>query len=240
MSLIQILGGMRILRDDQRLFDVTLVTDDWQHIQAHKIILSAGSQFFSDIFLKSNHANMLIYLKGIHSVHFEHLLDFIYTGEVSVSRDEIKKFLEIAKELQVMGFENALSSVGEMIKEEPVEHSSEDIQENKDNFTEELIVCDKLETYKDSEEKNVVKLEINVNSDLDLRIEQMIEKYDGVWICKVCGKTAANSGHLREHAETHIEGMTHVCHICNKTFPNRPCLRYHKRSKQHKKLTGNL
>ena len=52
---------LRILRDDQRLFDVTLVTDDGQHIQAHKIILSAGSNFFSNIFLKSNHANMLIY-----------------------------------------------------------------------------------------------------------------------------------------------------------------------------------
>ena len=56
---------LRILREDQRLFDVTLVTDDGQHIQAHKIILSAGSNFFSDIFLKSNQTNMVIYLKGI-------------------------------------------------------------------------------------------------------------------------------------------------------------------------------
>ena len=44
------------LRNDHRLFDVTLATDDGQHIQAHKLILSAGSSFFSDIFLKSNHA----------------------------------------------------------------------------------------------------------------------------------------------------------------------------------------
>ena len=58
------------LREDQRLFDVTLVTDDGQHIQAHKIILSAGSNFFSDIFVKSNHSNMLVYLKGITSVYF--------------------------------------------------------------------------------------------------------------------------------------------------------------------------
>ena len=50
----------RKIREDQRLFDVTLVTDDGQHIQAHKIILSAGSKFFSDIFLKSNYTNMLV------------------------------------------------------------------------------------------------------------------------------------------------------------------------------------
>ena len=90
MSLIQILGGMRILREDQRLFDVTLVTDDGQHIQARKIILSAVSHFFRDIFLKSNTTNMLIYLKGITSVQLEHLLDFIYNGLTMVVKDGCK------------------------------------------------------------------------------------------------------------------------------------------------------
>jgi len=82
------------------LFDVTLVTDDGQHIQAHKIILSSGSHFFSNIFLKSNQTNMLIYLKGIHSVQLEHLLDFIYNGEASVGQEVLKEFLETGKELQ--------------------------------------------------------------------------------------------------------------------------------------------
>ena len=40
------------MREDKILFDVTLVTDDGKHIQAHKIILSAGSHFFNNIFLK--------------------------------------------------------------------------------------------------------------------------------------------------------------------------------------------
>ena len=56
------------LREDRRLFDVTLVTDDGQHTQAHKIILSAGSNFFSDSFLKSKQTNMPICLKGTSSV----------------------------------------------------------------------------------------------------------------------------------------------------------------------------
>ena len=53
------------LRADQRLFDVTLATDDGQFIQAHKMVLSAGSSFFNDIFLKNDPFNMGIYLKGI-------------------------------------------------------------------------------------------------------------------------------------------------------------------------------
>merc|ERR1712086_1134903 len=75
------------LREEERLFDVTLATDDGLQIQAHKIILSSGSNFFNDIFMKSNHTNMLIYLKGISSAELEHLTDFMYNGEAFLSRD---------------------------------------------------------------------------------------------------------------------------------------------------------
>merc|ERR1719331_3301167 len=101
------------LREDQRLFDVTLATDDGHHIQAHKVILSAGSNFFSDIFQKSNHTNMLVYLKGISSEKLEQVLDFIYNGEVSIGQEDIKVFIEAGKELQVKGLEGELTGVGE-------------------------------------------------------------------------------------------------------------------------------
>jgi len=130
--------SFRKLREDQRLFDVTLVTDDGQHIQAHKIILSAGSHFFSDIFLKSNQTNMLIYLKGINSVQLENLLDFLYNGEASVGQEELKEFLETGKELQVKGFEAYVAGVGESEQKERVRctNDNEDIYENRDNITE--------------------------------------------------------------------------------------------------------
>merc|ERR1712179_544834 len=104
-------------------------------------------------------------------------------------------------------------------------------------------------------------------NDLDLQIRQMIEKSDGIWNCKVCGKTGARICNIKEHGERHIEGMSHDCHICNKSFPNRPGLRshiknyhsellswdpcgksgmnkqeyyMHKRTRQHKTLSGTL
>merc|ERR1712168_815821 len=104
-------GYLRILRDDQRLFDVTLATDDGQHIQAHKVVLSAGSHFFSDIFQKSNHSNMLVYLKGISNEKLEQVRNFIYNGEVSIHPEEIKVFIETAKELQVKGLEGELTGI---------------------------------------------------------------------------------------------------------------------------------
>ena len=50
------------LREDQNQFDVTLATDDGYQIQAHKIILSAGSLFFGKIFAKTHHPHPFIYL----------------------------------------------------------------------------------------------------------------------------------------------------------------------------------
>jgi len=67
----------------------------------------------------------------------------------------------------------------------------------------------------------------NANNELNLKIKQMIEKHEGLWRCKVCGKTATHKGHIKQHAETHIEGMSHACHICRKTSPTRHGLRMH-------------
>ena len=93
-----IVNFIRNLRENEKLFDVTLVSGDGQQIQSHKIILAAGSIFFNDIFMKSNHNNMLIYLKGISSAQLEPIIDFMYRGEAFITQDELKQFLETGKE----------------------------------------------------------------------------------------------------------------------------------------------
>ena len=59
--------SFNVLRKEEEFFDVTLVSDDEQHIQAHKLILSASSDFFKNILTKSNHSNPLIFLPGMTS-----------------------------------------------------------------------------------------------------------------------------------------------------------------------------
>ena len=179
--------SFRKLRDDQRLFDVTLVTDDGQHIQAHKIILSAGSHFFSDVFLKNNQTNMLIYLKGINSVQLKLLLNFIYHGEASVAQEELKGFLEIGKELLGNDFEGDVSCVRESEQEESIRYmnKTEEIYKNRDNIIEGNIICDTLEPateniFADGKETITENIQTITNSDLDLQILEMIEKSDGV------------------------------------------------------------
>ena len=57
-------NSFKVLRKEQKLFDVTLATDDNHQMQAHKVILAAGSDFFSDIFSQFVETNMLVCLNA--------------------------------------------------------------------------------------------------------------------------------------------------------------------------------
>jgi len=96
-------SAFRDLRTDKELFDVTLACDE-DHIPAHKVILSACSNFFRNIFRRSgNSQNMFLYLKGVSAKDMESVLSFMYHGEVSVAQDDLNTFLAVAEDLQVKG-----------------------------------------------------------------------------------------------------------------------------------------
>ena len=106
------------LRDDQISYDVTLVTDDGQQIQAHKLILSAGSQLFKDILIRSDNNNVLIYLQGIRSDLIKHVTDFIYNGEVFIKQEELKEVLETGKDLKVNGLMGEIQGAQRFMQED--------------------------------------------------------------------------------------------------------------------------
>ena len=215
----------RKLRKERTLFDVTLATDDGQHVEAHKMILSAGSNFFSDIFGKNNHTNMFIYLKGISSIQLEHILDFIYNGETAITQKDFEMFIETAKELQVKGLERNMDFLGESTQQKITDVTYENKSE-----TDNADKIDSVLTPVDEEFKTITKNNQQMkDDDIDLQIEQIIDKTEGKWKCKVCGKTARDKTNVRQHAETHIEGMSHTCHICGNTFGTRTSLRIHYR-----------
>ena len=98
------------IRDQSQFFDCTLATDDdtdyLDNLRAHKVILSACSEFFRNILTKESiyaHPNPLLYLRGISAKDLMHVLDFMYLGEVNVAKEELDKFLEVADTLKIKG-----------------------------------------------------------------------------------------------------------------------------------------
>ena len=158
------------LREEQRLFDVTLATDDGQHFKAHKMILSAGSYFFIEIFMKSDQTNMLIYLKGISSAELKHVADFLYNGEASIPQEELKQFLDTANDLKVKGLEGYLQDIDQVqTKNEISSYQNNDGSKITDNV-------DSLDTKETTLEPVDKNLQLDTD-DLELQIEQIqIEK----------------------------------------------------------------
>jgi len=98
-------------------FDLTLACEDHQLLQAHKIVLSAGSSFFEKILERYKHPSPLIYLRGVQSNQMELLMDLMYSGEAIVGQDMLESFLVIGGELGVKGLVNT-SSCSESAPEE--------------------------------------------------------------------------------------------------------------------------
>merc|ERR1712142_158346 len=89
------------LKDSGELYDVTLVGDDGQLIKAHKLVLSASSPFFRNIFKLSSNAQSLFYIRGLSGNILSKIAQFLYTGEVKVEQSCIKTFLDAGKDLKI-------------------------------------------------------------------------------------------------------------------------------------------
>ena len=85
--------------------DVTLACDDLELFPAHKVIISAGSQFFETILRKTGgQTQPLVYLRGVSKAELEGVLAFLYTGQTRVSKLRLDSFLALARDLGVRGF----------------------------------------------------------------------------------------------------------------------------------------
>ena len=72
-----------VLRNENYLHDVTLVTDDHQQVTAHKLVLSVCSEYFQSIFKNNKHSNLLLCLEGVGMEDLNNCLDYIYGGTVN-------------------------------------------------------------------------------------------------------------------------------------------------------------
>ena len=117
-----------LLRNEDFLHDVTIVTDDNEQIAAHKLVLSACSEYFKNIFKRNKNPNLLLCIEGVRgwSESFEHM-----------------------------------------------------------------------------------------------------EKSNGTFSCKLCGESAGHRGQMRNHIETHLEGLSFNCQHCGNIFRSRNTLAKH-------------
>ena len=94
--------SFQILREQNDFFDVTLITDEGDKIEAHKAVLSAFSPLFRNIF-QSCPVNQqpFLYLSDVKPDYLNRILDYIYMGEVNVPICEIEQFIKVSSKLKI-------------------------------------------------------------------------------------------------------------------------------------------
>lgn len=95
-------GTFDIFRNDNELVDVTLSCEG-KKLKAHKIVLSACSLYFLDLFRDNPCQHPIIILRDIKYEAMVNILNFMYTGEVNIAMEHLNSFLKIAESLQVKG-----------------------------------------------------------------------------------------------------------------------------------------
>ena len=64
-------------------------------------------------------------------------------------------------------------------------------------------------------------------SEVEGKIEELMERRGMRFYCQACDYSSLKSGHMKEHVERHIEGLSYSCQFCEKKFRRRQFLRKH-------------
>ena len=220
------------LRNEEDFFDVTLVGDDGTHVMAHKLLLASSSEYFKNVFIYSKkyfqQSHALICLEGLQQNDLNNILDYIYQGEVQIHQQDLDRFLEIARRLKLEGLTG-----GEQQEEEKEENYLEEdfkLAEN-DSFQNKNKNETIIRNIRTAEKPVITFQSSDIQSfeELDQKVEESYSKdATGNYACLHCTKSSKKISNIKEHVETHFDGLFFRCSFCDKTLRSRNALRKHK------------
>ena len=244
-------------RNEGHLHDVTLVSDDQNQVSAHKLVLSASSEYFNNIFKNNKVSNPFLCLEGVSLTDLNNILDYIYFGRIQIYQDDLDRFLSIAQRFKIEGL---LGAEADNIKEEENLVDSFDLplpkkqqlhqpkrkkEKMPDNTFDSINIP--IQSHQPKRKKEIMPENTFDSADIPIQkmdsaylneieeklLEHIEENSDKTWSCKICNKIQPSKGNMKLHVETHMEGLSFPCNICGKQYRSRNVLRYHKSMKKH-------
>ena len=227
-------NSFRKLRNENDFYDVTLVSDDKQQISAHKIVLSASSEYFKSILKSNKHSHPMLCLSGVNSADLKNIIEYIYNGEIQIYQEKLDQFLSMAQRFQLEGLIQGEEKYIGIGGEEENINGEEEFERKAFQENEKMdLLLHKPKSMKPQKIIAVESLNVENMEELDQNIDSMFEKVGAIGKkrrCLQCGKISSNSTHARDHAETHIDGLSFPCQYCDKTLRSRHGIRNHMHS----------
>ncbi|XP_044748275.1 modifier of mdg4-like isoform X2 [Coccinella septempunctata] len=113
------------------LVDVTLSCEG-KFIRAHKLILSASSQYFKELFQLHQGHNPVIIMMNVRFEYIQYIIDYVYKGEVKLLSSEIEGILKLANDLQIKGLYGVLNKKFESLSDKKTNLSTQNNGKTKD------------------------------------------------------------------------------------------------------------
>ena len=240
------------LFDDQDFTDVTLACEDNARLEAHKVILSSCSEFFSKILRQNPNPHPLIFLQGVCLRDLELLKRFMYLGSTRVGFDRIDNFMEVSKRFLNQPSEDYFPKPVKSIKKERLV-KTEKLKNNLKSEKREDERAFESESYKPTIKSTVLTELSNIlgeaesqacqQCDFKSESKKLLKRHIYVKHANVactepgCGKILKNRGIWKEHIKNKHVGRTeqYLCDECDYSSKWFSCLQIHKR-----RHTGNL
>ena len=234
------------LREENNFSDVTLVCDDGEQIDSHKVILAAFSPFFAKLLERNDHPYPLIYMRGIKKVDLGAVIDFLYFGEANILQKNLEPFLAIAQDLKVKGLQEGKKETGDLEEkatekivrniEKPSSKPNSKRKEKVRNDSIGEIKCEPVEDFSnvESEQRNDISDQLERHKE---KVNSIMEKSENhisnesynlqAYSCKVCGKEGVRTN-IKKHIERHnMENISLDCQLCEKTCSSMTAFAYH-------------
>jgi len=109
---LSLTSAFKHLLEEEDFVDVTLSAEG-KNLKAHKVVLSACSQYFRDLLRGiSLWQHPVLVLRDVPFLDLQSILEFVYLGEVNVEQDRLQSFLKTAELLRIKGLTDGLPDSG--------------------------------------------------------------------------------------------------------------------------------
>lgn len=130
--------AFNVLRFENDLVDVTLCCDGGK-IKAHRMLLSACSSYFKQIFKENPCQHPVIIFRNFKFEDLNAIINFMYHGEVNIFQEHLESFLITAELLEVKGLTDNVEDESSKNQLRISDNTSLDLSSKAARFTEDIV-----------------------------------------------------------------------------------------------------
>jgi hypothetical protein len=130
--------AFNVLRFENDLVDVTLCCDGGK-IKAHKMLLSACSNYFKQIFKENPCQHPVIIFRNFKYEDLNAIINFMYHGEVNIFQEQLESFLITAEFLEVKGLTDNIEDESSKSQLRVIDNASLDLSSKSNRLVEDIV-----------------------------------------------------------------------------------------------------